>query len=137
MDRPNPKYPKAVNVVLGALAFKHDPDEVKSVRYALSRPSRARTPAMLAAFGRGFSRRFVKEPVRVVFHTGARDQFNHRTREIQIGKKEIVRLLHEIGHAKFGESEESAVFYSVGLILKALPDFVPVIRDHILENDPY
>lgn len=130
-------YPSAHDVVKGALAFKHDPAEVKSVAFMLMRAPKYRNRYHLVAFGRAFCKRFVKDPVTVHFDIGAPARFNHTKREIVIGRTEIIQLLHEIGHAKYGESEEAAVFYSVGLLLKALPDFVPVLTGHVVTNDPY
>ena len=137
MSRHPPKYPEAVNALLGALAFEHDPDEVKAVQYALERPRERRTPYVLTSFGRGFTRRFLKKPVAIRYDPCTPDRFNHASRELSLSKPELVRLLHEIGHAKYGASEDAAVFYSLGLILKAEPKFTPILKGHVLMNDPY
>lgn len=130
-------YPNSIESAVRALAFGHTKAEIESVRYALTRPPDQRTPEVLLAFARGFSRKFVENPITITYKPRAPDQFNHTRRILQIGKPEMVRVLHELGHAKLGLSEDQAVAYSLGLILKALPEFVPVLNGHVLENDPY
>lgn len=130
-------YPASAEVVKGALAFKHDQAEVKAVQFSLMKDRKYRNQYTLTAFGRAFCKRFIKDPVAIHFNIGEPARFNHTKQEITIGRTELIQLMHEIGHAKYGESEEAAVFYSVGLLLKALPDFVPQLDGHILCNDPY
>lgn len=130
-------YPDSLSAIQSALAFEHDPREVEAVRWALSLPKRLRTAGSLVKIGRRFGSAFLKKPVRVYYTPKGADTFNHTRRIVHISKPEMVRLLHEMGHAKYGESEESAVAYSLGLILKAKPEFVPILTGHVLENDPY
>lgn len=130
-------YPDALSAIQSALAFAHASEEVEAVKWILSLPQRLRSTKNLETLTKRFVARFVENPPGIVFKPGGHDYFNHTRRYIRISKPQLVRVLHEIGHAKYGESEESAVAYSLGLILKAKPDFVPVLTGHVLENDPY
>lgn len=136
-DNMKKTYPDALGAIQGALALEHDPAEVEAVRWVLSLPQRLRTTNNLLLLGRRFAKRFVAKPVKIYHVPDGATYFNHTKRYVQLGKPELAPLLHEIGHAKYGPSEETAVAYSLGLLLKADQSFVPILRGHILENDPY
>ena len=130
------EYPSAAETLAGARAFEHNPKEVAFVRRELIR-RREHSPYHLIEFGKAFAKRFLPMPTRIVYAEGARDLYSFSHRRVQLGTQEITRLLHELGHAKYGRDEHIAVFYSVGLIMKALPGFVPDLTGHVLNNDPY
>jgi len=131
------RYPDAVSAMQSALAFAHASEEVEAVKWILELPKRLRNAKNLEIITKRFVTKFVENPPGVVFKPGGHDYFNHTRRYLRISTPELIRVLHEIGHAKYGESEESAVAYSLGLILKAKPEFVPIMTGHVLENDPY
>ena len=130
------EYPSASETHLGALLLPHDPAEVEFLRKELSELP-CRTPRTLLNLGRKFVSRFGIPNVTFVYEAGAVDCFYHTKRLVQLGTPELQRLLHEIGHAKFGRSEHMAVYYSVGLILKAIPNFQADFDNHKLTNDPW
>lgn len=48
------------------------------------------------------------------------EMFSNRKSILYLGKAELIRSLHEIGHALFGVSEKRAIKWSEGLLLEAL-----------------
>ena len=129
------KYPDALEVAAGAFSLPIPEEEVAMVRDFLKSP-RSSSPYHLINFGRDFCKKFVPHRVSIMYESRGKDSYNHSTGAVTIGTVEIIRLLHEIGHARYGKSEHQAVFYSIGLLMRALPDFVPELNGHKLLNDP-
>jgi hypothetical protein len=123
-------YPTAVEAMGAAMAFDHDPEEVRAIAWIL----RSKTHLMPGL--RRFAARFIPGPITIVHTPGAPSHFNHTKRIVQIGEFKLEILLHEFGHARYGTSEDLAVAYSLGLILKAKPGFVPLLDGHVLINNP-
>lgn len=130
-------YPTSIEALQAAMAFHHETREVAAVKWILRLPKEKRGPKNLVTIGKRFAERFLDEPLDIRFKAGSEDHFNHTQRVVQLGSPELIRLLHEIGHARFGLSERQAVAYSLGLIMKASPGFIPILRGHVLANDPY
>lgn len=131
------RYPNAQEAVVAALAMPIPAWEAEAVKDLLSAGKSVRTPYQLVEFGKAFAAKFLKQEIRVEYAAGGPTDFHHVKRRVRLGKPEMVRLLHEIGHARYGPYEDKAVAYSLGLLMKADPAFVPVLEGHVLQNDPY